>query len=1011
MIKMVEDTVTSKVAELLSRMSHRWEFASQQKPFTDTARQTDIIAMCDGRETVVIEAKSHDVKIEKGVKQLHNRYFGKRLKPAFQRVSDTLETGLVLRYPEAVQNVSDAELEHALVHTDEIEYCVIMADGEGNFPKSGSAKGSLRDIANALHIGASPTKKIREVAEVYNIGMKEWAARIERSIKNRPALGDMLGEIIGKDADVETCKTACMFIIDAFIFQDAVAGKADFKKVRRLAHYDEPATLVRYDGIIRDWLRILKVNYVPIFLDAFAIVKILREYDEDMARRVLEGLLETAIDISNSHLQQVHEIGGELFQDLVVDRDNVKAHYTLPESATLLSALVCPDIDVNNLPKVADYACGTGALINGVYKRIQQLYEQKTGESSVHIHREMVENNLGACDIYPHATHLTFTAMASTHPTTTLGQTRVITAPYGNHKGIGFLTGSLELLNTQQLYLQTLGTMAEQIIGDAEIATVDYKLEFPDGEMDIVVMNPPFTKPSSNNGRGGAYSTFQSSSHDEDVQKALQDKLNSMQTSVYSAKAGFASAFVEMADNKLKHGGRAGFIIPQTMMTAPSWRKVRNLLASEYHDVIVITLSSNGFEMAFSHDTFMAECMVVATKGVKTNASIPTGRARFVCLDSRPDSLLSAKMIASKILDADDSRSIESAPHGGDELYIGECNFGRMLDAPIDEREWVVARTDSLSLLQVAYNLSVGRLHLPQMTKWQAIPMTTIGDVGIVGYSHPKIKHPATGAFDMHLCRSSTQDGYDALWQVQSEMQRAMVAQPDYKAQVRNGKEKSAADILDRASCTHFHMNPGYSANSMLASYTAEPSIGVRSLTDVKLDNTECDKAWTLWMNSTLGLLCHWLNSGKQQQGRGMYVDSQVPNIPTLDVRQLTDEQLAAADAIFAELKDTRMLPYNECKSDEWRHVLDARLLAEVLGITDKATHRAMQDLREMLCAEPTIAGTKLEENFCNLEEERKKFNLDGNATVDADALKMQKRKLASVGVWLPNGRDGTPSP
>ena len=94
------------------------------------------------------------------------------------------------------------------------------------------------------------------------------------------------------------------------------------------------------------------------------------------------------------------------------------------------------------------------------------------------------------------------------------------------------------------------------------------------------------------------------------------------------------------------------------------------------------------------------------------------------------------------------------------------------------------------------------------------------------------------------------------------------------------------------------------------------------------------------------------------------------------------------------------MLPYNESVRDKWRHVLDARLLAEVLGITDEATHRAMQDLREMLCEEPTIAGTKKE--TCNLEAERKKYNLGGSAEVDAKALATQQLKLKMAGIWLP---------
>ena len=999
-IRMAEDTVTSKVTELLSGMTHGWEFASQQKPFTDNAFQTDIIAMCDGRETVAIEAKSHNVRIEEGIKQLRTKRFGRQLKPDFQRVSATLETGLVIRYPEAVQNVSDAELEHALLHTNDIEYCVITADGTGNFPKSGYAKGSLRDIVNALHIGASPTKKIREVAEVYNAGMKEWAARIERSIKNRPALGDMLAEIIGQDADVETCKTACVFIIDAFIFQDAVAGKTGFKKVRRLAHYDNPAALVRYDGILRDWRRILKVNYVPIFLDAFAIVKILREYDEDMASRVLKGLLNTAIDISKSHLQQVHEIGGELFQDLVVDRDNVKAHYTLPESATLLSALVCPDIDVDNLPKVADYACGTGALINGVYKRIQQLYEQKTGESSVHIHREMVENNLGACDIYSHATHLTFTAMAATHPTTTLGKTRVITAPYGNHNGIGFLTGSLELLNTQQLYLQTLGTMAEQIIGDTDIATVDYKLEFPDGEMDIVIINPPFSKNADANSKKGK-GAFKAKNRSKEEEKLMMAALKKKSPRIANGNNGLGSWFVDMVDRKLKTGGTMGFILLSTTLMGSSTKKLRQMLSEEYHDVIVVTIAQkSGYNSAFSHDTSTRECMVVATKGVGAN----TGRATFVCLTQRPDSLLTAQTLANLIRRQNVNRRLEDLPNGGDELRIGEQVAGYLLDAPIDETEWTASNIRAFSLIQMGYRLREGILHLPRMSESHAIPTCAIGDIADVGLSHSEIKDDTRGdgAFQVREGTPTSGEAYPALWKVVAETQRAMHTSVNANTRILPGKEEKAHDILARKSQTHYHINLSFTANSMIASWTSEATIGVSSLTNVVLDDTRYHAVWTLWTNSTLGMLCHWMSTSKQQPGRGRSSLGQLPSIATLDVRRLSNEQLAAADAIFAELKDARMLPYNECKSDPWRHILDARLLAEVLGITDKETHKAMQNLREMLCAEPTIAGTKLEKNFCNLEEEREKFALGGCAAVDAEALATQQRALEDAGISLP---------
>ena len=76
--------------------------------------------------------------------------------------------------------------------------------------------------------------------------------------------------------------------------------------------------------------------------------------------------------------------------------------------------------------------------------------------------------------------------------------------------------------------------------------------------------------------------------------------------------------------------------------------------------------------------------------------------------------------------------------------------------------------------------------------------------------------------------------------------------------------------------------------------------------------------------------------------------------LPTLNVHQLSDKQLATADTVFADLKAYRMKPYNECATDAWRHVLDARLLAEVLGITDAEVHHGMQRLRR--CCVPNRA-------------------------------------------------------
>ena len=74
MIRQVEDTVTTEVAQRLVRITHGWTIETQQKPFDDKAHQPDIMAKRRGRETVAIEAKSYDEKIGDGETQLRTRF-------------------------------------------------------------------------------------------------------------------------------------------------------------------------------------------------------------------------------------------------------------------------------------------------------------------------------------------------------------------------------------------------------------------------------------------------------------------------------------------------------------------------------------------------------------------------------------------------------------------------------------------------------------------------------------------------------------------------------------------------------------------------------------------------------------------------------------------------------------------------------------------------------------------------------------------------------------------------
>ena len=124
-----------------------------------------------------------------------------------------------------------------------------------------------------------------------------------------------------------------------------------------------------------------------------------------------------------------------------------------------------------------------------------------------------------------------------------------------------------------------------------------------------------------------------------------------------------------------------GLILPLTVLRSPTTEKLRNMWATEYHDVIVITMAqAKARGSAFSADTGMAECIVVATKGIDKN----TGRGKFVCLNQKPQSGLEAIEIANRINRSNSTRKLEDAPDGGDIISVGSTSIGQMLDSPIN---------------------------------------------------------------------------------------------------------------------------------------------------------------------------------------------------------------------------------------------------------------------------------------------------------------------------------------
>ena len=172
----------------------------------------------------------------------------------------------------------------------------------------------------------------------------------------------------------------------------------------------------------------------------------------------------------------------------------------------------------------------------------------------------------------------------------------------------------------------------------------------PRSTFDLVVMNPPYTRATGHEGNkvGVPVPMFAAFGNEDDEQRVMSKAFSKLTegTSVHG-NAGEASAFLVLANDKLRDGGRLALVMPLSLLAGQAWEKSRALLRSSYADLTIVTVAGGASEeeSSFSADTGMAECLVVATK-----AKGGSKRATFVVLENRPDHQLKAAELALSLI-------------------------------------------------------------------------------------------------------------------------------------------------------------------------------------------------------------------------------------------------------------------------------------------------------------------------------------------------------------------------
>ena len=664
-------------------------------PGTGAGKRPDILIAPPRRQPVILEtefAPAHTVDQDATA----------RLGTSLHSTGGDIEGVLSVVLPESLKTGDLETVDRAA-----FRYATHYLDSKGESirwpPERGWLEGGVDDLADAIEYLSLSERQLARGTEALEQVVRNAAGLLAEHAGEGPLT--RIARDLHQEAGGQTERMAAAICVSAFVFHVAIEGQEHIPPVPLAGSIDK-------GRLLSTWNAILEINYWPIFSIARDLVE---ELPIKAVTPVMNCIAESISGLAQLGATTYHDLMGRMFQTLITDRKFLATFYTLPESACLLAELAVGRLDVDWSDRaaieglrIADFACGTGALLSAAQRAVYRRYRRAGGDDK-DLHRPLMEHVLTGLDVMPAATHLTCSMLSSSHPSLAYGESQIHTIPYGID-GVGTHIGALDLLNSNHSY--SLFATGESMGGMKSDSRSGHSVTIKDKSCDLVIMNPPFTRPTNHKGTDRDNTPVPSfagfgKSHDE--QRAMSSKLKMCQPEFGHGNAGLASNFMDLGHRKLSDEGVLALVIPFAFTRGKGWEKARKALAAHYSDIHILSIATTGSTTrAFSADTGIAECLVVATK-----RRPPQPSTVYSNLPARPASLLEAAVAAR------DSR--------------GKAAPGNILDAG-------GAGVVSASVIESSRSVSTtGRLLLPRQPEATlTLPIVRLGAVARRGLYRPR---------------------------------------------------------------------------------------------------------------------------------------------------------------------------------------------------------------------------------------------------------------------------------
>lgn len=623
---MHEQTFNTALGDALRSMRQAWRedtdtvLVERLQALTGQAgRRPDILVIPPDSFPIAVEVEFGDPAYGDARQRLGNRVRGETM---------PIRSAIAVGVSTEARYWSDLELRNRLSTPGAVDmrYILLSADIDGKerqvsiresdiyrWPDNHYVTGGVEDLADLCENAASSPTLVARTADEVAEHIRGLADSLLKEIDVETAAE--IANKLGQSSPKQGIRLACCIWLTSLRLHNMLATRSPMileRKIPTLAELREKSggDIILLSELRNAWREILEVNYESIFRPALEALH--PRIPELNGAEILSSLSILAERVASLRLGNNVDFAGELFPKLLDDRKETAAHYTLPETAELLARVAVERMNVSDWSatdqvknlRIADLACGTGALLRAAYSRIRKKHDAAGGDAES-LHKSMMEKCITGLDINALASHMTAAGLSSAQIKTEYRTTNIAAVAVS-----GGRTGSLELIESEQIADVT----GEQIRTTTTDQAEPTNVEVPDSSQDLVIQNPPYSR--SRAGRA----LFNVAGLDVSQRDSSQRRLSSITARMNrggnrfaNGKAGLGSHFSALADIKLKENGVFATVLPLTAAHAESWKGFRKEVVSRYRDVTVISFPSDAGSM-LSADTHMNEMLLIARK-------------------------------------------------------------------------------------------------------------------------------------------------------------------------------------------------------------------------------------------------------------------------------------------------------------------------------------------------------------------------------------------------------------